>query len=127
MDSHGSRFQRGDAAELVGVELAAGCAERHWHGESSGPYHAHGCAVFQVCGYEQWKPRSSLQRVQFRRRVQRRADRDDDAADAELIHPCCCGVERISLGSNIIAEQPRHDELAHLFWNRQRFQNRVSH
>ena len=104
MDSHGPRFQRGDAAELVGIEFAAGCAECHWHGESGGSYHAHGCAVLQVSGYEQWKSRSSLQRVQFCRRVQRRADGDDDAADAELIHPRCCGVERISLGSDIIAE-----------------------
>ena len=126
MDAYRPGFQRRDATELIGVEFASGCPDAHRHWKTSGSHHAHCHTVLQIGGDDQRQMRSPLQRIQLGGRGQRRTDRDGDSANREFVDPISGIVKSIALSRDVVAPQPRHDQLSDLFTDGQRFQNRVN-
>ncbi len=125
MDPHRARLERRDPAELIGVQLATRGAERHGHGERRAADQPHARAPFEVGRDQERDSGAPLQRVQLRRDVQRRADRDDDPAHLEAVDPQRQPVELLALQRRVVAQQPGHHQLSHLLPHRQRSQQRI--
>ncbi len=82
-----SPFECGDPAHLIGGRVAAGRAYAHIGRQRRTADQTDRRAAFEIGRDEQRKLGERLKSVELGRHVQRRADRDDEAADVERIDP----------------------------------------
>ena len=87
MDADRAALERRDPADVVGGAVAPGGAHAHIGWEERAAVESDAGPALEVRGDEQRQLRALLQAVELGRDVERRADRHDDPADVQRVHP----------------------------------------
>src|SRR5687768_634171 len=101
MDPDRTAFERGNAAELVGVGVAPGGCHAHIGRERCATIQSYGSAGFEVRPDQQREWRTLLEAIELDCQIQWRTDRNDEPPDVQGIHPPLHPAERLVVEGHV--------------------------